>query len=77
MCYAIANTFPTSSKGVSDLDTPGGKQKVIVVNEPELSCLIFFGCKPEARKFQRWGYHEVLPSSTQKLLLTVNELSPT
>lgn len=33
-----------------------------VVNEPGLYRLIFASRKPEARNFQRWVYHEVLPS---------------
>lgn len=37
-------------------------REVLVVNEPGLYRLIFSSRKPEAKKFQRWVYHEVLPS---------------
>ena len=40
----------------------GGAQFMTVVNEPGLYRLIFASRKPEALKFQRWVYHEVLPS---------------
>lgn len=38
------------------------KNEVNIVNEPGLYRLIFASRKPEALKFQRWVYHEVLPS---------------
>ena len=49
-------------KGVCNIYTPGGYQQMLVVNEPGLYRLIFASRKPEAKKFQRWVYHEVLPS---------------
>ena len=47
--------------GIGLTDTHGG-QEMLVVNEPGLYRLIFASRKPEAKKFQRWVYHEVLPS---------------
>lgn len=38
------------------------KRKINMVNEPGLYRLIFASRKKEAREFQRWVYHEVLPS---------------
>ena len=49
-------------KGVVLTDTPGGRQKMLNVNEFGLYSLIFKSRKPEARKFKRWVTHEVLPS---------------
>ena len=40
----------------------GGAQFMTVVNEPGLYRLIFSSRKKEALEFQRWVYHEVLPS---------------
>ena len=37
------------------------KNEVNIVNEPGFYRLIFASRKPEALKFQRWVYHEVLP----------------
>ena len=44
------------------VDTPGGKQNMLVVNEPGLYRLIFSSTKEEAKIFKRWVFHEVLPS---------------
>jgi anti-repressor protein len=49
-------------KGLSTVDTPGGLQQVVVVNEPGLYSLILRSRKPEAKAFKRWIIHEVLPS---------------
>ncbi|MBD2771172.1 BRO-N domain-containing protein [Iningainema tapete] len=49
-------------KGVAIVNTPGGDQEMLVVNEPGLYRLIFKSRKPVARRFQRWVYHEVLPA---------------
>lgn len=52
-------------KGVSSIDTPGGRQEMTVVNEPGLYALVLGSRKPEARAFKRWITHEVLPSIRQ------------
>ena len=49
-------------KGVVLTDTPGGKQKVTVVNEPGMYALVLGSRKQEAKEFKRWITHEVLPS---------------
>lgn len=49
-------------KGLSLIDTPGGPQKMAVVNEPGLYALILTSRKPEAKAFKRWITHEVIPS---------------
>lgn len=40
----------------------GGGGEANVVNEPGLYHLIFASRKPEAHKFRRWVFHEVLPA---------------
>lgn len=47
--------------GSTSKDTHGG-QDMLIVNEPGFYRLIFASRKKEARDFQRWVYHEVLPS---------------
>lgn len=49
-------------KGVALTDTPGGKQEMLTVTEAGLYRLIGSSRKPEAKQFQRWIYHEVLPA---------------
>ena len=44
------------------VDTHGGKQNMVAVNESGLYALIFQSSKPEANKFRKWVTSEVLPS---------------
>lgn len=58
---ATARLHP-HEKGVAQLDTPGGKQKIQVVSQSGLYKLIFKSTKPDAERFQDWVTSEVLPS---------------
>lgn len=49
-------------KGVSSMDTPGGKQTLTVINEAGLYTLVLGSRKPQAKAFKRWVTHEVIPS---------------
>lgn len=49
-------------KGVVLTDTPGGKQQMTTVTEPGFYKLVMRSRKPEAKAFQRWVTHEVLPA---------------
>lgn len=49
-------------KGVSSIHTPGGMQKVVIINEPGLYSLVLGSKKPGAKRFKRWVTHDVLPS---------------
>lgn len=49
-------------KGLILNDTPGGKQKMMHVNEYGLYALVLSSRKPEAKRFKRWITHEVIPS---------------
>ena len=44
------------------VDTLGGKQSMIAVNESGLYTLVFQSRKPEARAFRKWVTGEVLPN---------------
>jgi prophage antirepressor-like protein len=69
VCTVLGLANPRSSlalldadeKGVHTVDTPGGPQNLIVVNEPGLYSLILRSRKDEAKVFKRWITHEVLP----------------
>lgn len=54
-------TLDDDEKGVATVDTPGGPQQMAVVNEAGLYHLIFKSRKAEAKAFQRWVFHVVLP----------------
>lgn len=49
-------------KDIAICDTPGGSQRLLIVNEAGLYNLIFKSRKPEALAFQDWVCGEVLPS---------------
>ncbi len=49
-------------KGVRLMHTPGGEQEVSTVTEPGFYKLVMRSRKPEAKAFQRWVTHEVLPA---------------
>ncbi len=48
------------------VDTLGGKQKMVVINESGLYALIFKSNKPEAKVFRKWVTSEVLPTLRKK-----------
>lgn len=54
--------FEDDEKGLFTIQTPGGAQEVVHVTEAGLYRLILKSRKPEAKAFQRWVTHEVLPS---------------
>lgn len=49
-------------KGTHVVSTPGGDQKLTVINESGLYALVLRSRKPEARKFAKWVTSEVLPA---------------
>ena len=59
---AIREHVDEDDKGVSVLDTPGGKQKMTIINESGLYSLILSSKLPNAKKFKRWVTSEVLPA---------------
>lgn len=70
VCRVLALSNPRSSlalldddeKGVHTVDTPGGDQQMAVVTEPGFYRLVLRSRKPEAKAFQRWVTHDVLPA---------------
>ena len=59
---AIRTHVDDEDKGVSEILTPGGKQKIPVINESGLYALVLSSKLPGAKKFRRWVTAEVLPS---------------
>ncbi|GEM_PF-5412363 len=54
--------IPDNHKGVNRIKTPGGTQKLNVVDEPGLYRLILRSDKPQAESFMEWVTADVLPS---------------
>jgi len=67
-CLGLVNVTRTlqrlrdDEKSFDTIETPGGKQRMRVINESGLYSLVLTSRKPEAKRFQRWVTHEVLPS---------------
>jgi prophage antirepressor-like protein len=59
---AVAKHIDDEDKRVSQIATPSGTQKTIVINESGLFSLVLRSNKPEAKKFKRWVTAEVLPA---------------
>lgn len=57
-----ASRLDDDEKGLRSTQTLGGEQKVLFVNEPGFYKLVMRSRKPEAKAFQRWVTHEVLPA---------------
>ena len=55
-------------KGISTIDTLGGKQRMAIINEPGLYSLVITSRKPEAKAFKRWITHEVIPAIRKRYL---------
>lgn len=59
---AIRDHVDVEDKGVNEMFTPGGKQKVPIINESGVYALIMGSKLERAKKFKRWVTSEVLPS---------------
>ncbi|MCT0484907.1 phage antirepressor [Weissella paramesenteroides] len=58
---AIASHVDSEDKGVGEIETPGGVQKLVVINESGLYSLVLSSKLPSAKKFKRWVTTDVLP----------------
>jgi prophage antirepressor-like protein len=58
----VMRHFPVNEKGLYNIQTLGGVQKTLCINEPGLYRLIFKSRKTDAEAFKTWIFTEVLPS---------------
>ncbi|MBQ1836637.1 MAG: phage antirepressor KilAC domain-containing protein [Paludibacteraceae bacterium] len=58
---AIRVHVDSEDKGVDEMATPGGKQKVVIINESGLYSLVLSSKLPQAKEFKHWVTAEVLP----------------
>ncbi|MGK7876673.1 MAG: Bro-N domain-containing protein [Xenococcaceae cyanobacterium] len=65
--------FDEDEKGIASIYTLGGLQELLTVTEPGLYRLIFKSRKAVAKRFQRWLFHEVLPSIRRTGSYTINQ----
>lgn len=59
---AMTRSLDEDEKGLQVVQTLGGRQKVLVINESGLYSAILGSEKPDAKPFKRWVTHDVLPS---------------
>lgn len=59
---AVRTHVDGEDRGVTEMDTPGGKQNICIINESGLYALIFGSKLESAKRFKRWVTHEVLPA---------------
>lgn len=59
---AIREHVKDTHKGVSEMDTPGGRQQIIIIDEAGLYSLVLRSKLPAAEAFQEWVVAEVLPT---------------
>ena len=59
---AVRTHVDEEDKGVSILDTPGGRQQLVVINESGFYSLVLSSKLPTAKKIKRWVTSDVLPT---------------
>lgn len=57
-----ASHLDDDEKGSATVRTPGGDQRVTVINESGLYSLVLRSRKPEAKRFAKWVTRDVLPA---------------
>ena len=62
LANAVANHVDEEDKGVTELMTPGGNQKMVIINESGLYSLVLSSKLPGAKRFKRCITSEVIPS---------------
>lgn len=70
---AIRKHVDPEDKGGVEMTTPGGKQKVIIINESGLYSLIFGSKLEKAKRFKRWVTSEVLPALRKTGSYTISQ----
>lgn len=59
---AVRDHVLNEDRGLNEMDTPSGKQRMTLINESGLYALIFGSKLESAAEFKRWITSEVLPS---------------
>lgn len=59
---AVRDHVDDEDRGVNEMDTPSGRQNIVIINESGLYALIFGSKLESAKKFKQWVTSEVLPS---------------
>lgn len=70
---AIKVHVDDEDKGVGEIQTPGGIQKIVTINESGMYALIFGSKLDSAKRFKRWVTQDVLPSIRKTGSYSINK----
>ena len=59
---AVRDHVENDDRGMNEMDTPSGKQNLVIINESGLYALIFGSKLESAKRFKHWVTSEVLPA---------------
>ena len=62
LANAVSSHVDGEDKGVTEIMTPGGRQKMTIINESGVYSLVFGSKLPTAKRFKHWVTSEVLPT---------------
>lgn len=71
---AVRDHVSEEDRGVNEMDTPSGKQSLVIINESGLYSLIISSKLESAKKFKHWVTSEVLPSIRKHGMYAVDDL---
>lgn len=71
---AVRDHVSEEDRGMNEMDTPSGKQSLVVINESGLYSLILSSKLESAKKFKHWVTSEVLPSIRKHGMYAVDDL---
>lgn len=71
---AVSKKVDEADRGVAEMETPSGKQKMTTINESGLYALIFGSKLESAKRFKHWVTSEVLPAIRKHGVYAVDEL---
>ena len=71
---AVRDHVSEEDRGVNEMDTPSGKQSLVIINESGLYSLILSSKLESAKKFKHWVTSEVLPSIRKHGMYAVDDL---
>lgn len=71
---AVTQHVDESEKGVARMDTLGGMQEMVTINESGLYGLVFGSELKSAKEFKKWVTKEVLPTIRKNGMYATNEL---
>ena len=74
LANAGARHVDIEDRGVTEMMTPGGIQRIVIINESGLYALIFGSKLEKAKAFKHWVTSEVLPALRKTGGITENYL---